>query len=187
MRAHPGVVPHTRPAPVYLTTKDRGLRLLFGVQENEAKYEGPSSIAGVLAARAQALGWAIAELAVVQPDYFPRMPCAEAMISLFTLIDKAFGTTTSLDTLRETAGQQREMLDGATSESEEFREEVEAREGSYDRGTLELEFLSPSQTPSNLPPAGEVVDENREVLPAIEVRGLTRRAIKRQVGHTKPN
>jgi len=141
MRAHPGVVPHTRPAP------------------NAAKYEGPSSIAGVLAARAQALGWATAELAVVQPDYFPRMPCAEAMISLFNLIDKALGTTTSLDTLRETASAQREMLDGATSASEEARVEVENRERSYDQGALELEFLSPSQTPSNLPAAEQIVDE----------------------------
>jgi predicted ATP-grasp superfamily ATP-dependent carboligase len=158
MRAHPGVVPHTRPAPVYLTAMGRDLRLLFGVQANEAKYEGPSSIAGVLAARSQALGWDTAELAVVQPDYFPRMPCAEAMISLFTLIDKALGTTTSLDTLRETASAQREMLDGATSASEEARVEVENRERSYDQGALELEFLSPSQTPSDLPAAEEVVE-----------------------------
>ena len=159
MRAHPGVVPHTRPAPIYLTATDRDLQLLFGIQANAAKYEGPSSIAGVLAARAQALGWATAELAVVQPDYFPRMPCAEAMISLFNLIDKALGTTTSLDTLRETASAQREMLDGATAASEGARVEVENRERSYDQGALELEFLSPSQTPSNLPAAEEIVDE----------------------------
>jgi hypothetical protein len=86
------------------------------------------------------------------------MPCAEAMISLFTLIDKALGTTTSLDTLRETASAQREMLDGATSASEEARVEVENRERSYDQGALELEFLSPSQTPSDLPAAEEVVE-----------------------------
>ena len=159
VRAHPGEVPHTRPSPVYLTATDKDLGLLFGVQANRSRYEGPSGIAGVLGARVQALGWRTVELAVVQPDYFPRMPCAEAMIALFGLLDKAFGTTTSIETLRETADEQREMLDTAMSESEESRTEIETRERSYDKGLGDLEFLSSSRTSLDLPPGEEVADE----------------------------
>ena len=159
MRAHPGVVPHTRPAPVYLTANNEDLELMFGVQANRARYEGPGSIAGVLGAKVQSLGWRTAELAVVQPDYFPRMPCAEAMISLLTLLDKALGTNTPIDTWRDTAADQREMLDRAMTEDSEAQGEVESRERSYDQGEQALEFLSPTRMPSDLPDAEEVANE----------------------------
>ncbi len=159
VRAHPGEVTHTRPSPVYLTATDKDLGLLFGEQANRSKYEGPSGIAGVLGARVQALGWRTAELAVIQPDYFPRMPCAEAMIALFMLLDRAFGTTTPIGTLRETANQQREMLDSAMSADDASRAEIEAREQSYDEGVEKREFLSPSRMSSDLPSGEEVVEE----------------------------
>jgi predicted ATP-grasp superfamily ATP-dependent carboligase len=159
MRAHPGVVPHTRPAPVYLTANNEDLESMFGVQANRARYEGPGSIAGVFGAKVQSLGWRTAELAVVQPDYFPRMPCAEAMISLLTLVDKALGTTTPIESWRETAVEQREMLDRATAEDSEAQGEVESRERSYDQGEQALEFLSPTRTPPDLPSGEEVANE----------------------------
>jgi len=159
LRAHPGEVPHTRPSPVYLTANDMDLKALFGTPANKSRYEGPIGIAGVLGARVQALGWRTAELAVVQPDYFPRMPCAEAMIALLMLLDRAFGTTTSIDTLRETADEQREMLDRSISGDEKSRAEVEAREQSYDEGVEKLEFLSPSRMSSDLPSGEDIADE----------------------------
>ena len=50
LRGRPGEVPHTRPAPVYLTATDIDLELQFGVQSSRTRNEGPSSIAGALAA-----------------------------------------------------------------------------------------------------------------------------------------
>jgi predicted ATP-grasp superfamily ATP-dependent carboligase len=161
LRARPGEVPHTRPSPVYLTATDIDLELQFGVQSTRTRNEGPSSIAGALATQVQALRWRTAELAVVQPDYFPRMPNAAAMIALVRLIDKAFGTTTDTSGLEETANDQREMLDRSVAGDAHSRSVIEEREAAYDQGLEKLDFLAPSQEtePAELPSGEEILRE----------------------------
>jgi predicted ATP-grasp superfamily ATP-dependent carboligase len=162
LRGRPGEVPHTRPAPVYLTATDIDLELQFGVQSTRTRNEGPSSIAGAIATQVQGLRWRTAELAVVQPDYFPRMPNAEAMLALVRLIDKAFGTTTEISSLEETAGDQREMLDRGVAGDEHSRSVIEEREATYDQGLEKLDFLAPSQEPlepTELPSGEEILRE----------------------------
>ncbi len=90
LRARPGEVPHTRTSPVYITASDVELELQFGVQSNSQKYEGPTSITGVLSAHVQTLNWRTADLSVVQPDYFPRMPNAQASLSLIQTPGQGF-------------------------------------------------------------------------------------------------
>jgi predicted ATP-grasp superfamily ATP-dependent carboligase len=162
LRGRPGEVPHTRPSPVYLTATDIDLELQFGVQSTRTRNEGPSSIAGVISTQAQTLRWRTAELAVVQPDYFPRMPNAEAMIALVRLIDKAFGTETDLKELEETAADQREMLDRGTAGDAHSRSVIEEREQNYDQGLEKLDFLAPSQAQegaTELPSGAEILEE----------------------------
>ena len=162
LRGRPGEVPHTRPSPVYLTATDIDLELQFGVQSTRTRNEGPSSIAGALATQVQAMRWRTAELAVVQPDYFPRMPNAEAMIALVRLIDKAFGTETDLSTLEETAADQREMLDRGVAGDSHSRSVIEEREANYDQGLEKLDFLAPTQgsvEPEELPSGEEILRE----------------------------
>lgn len=161
LRARPGEVPHTRPAPVYLTATDIDLELQFGVQSTRTRNEGPSSIAGAIATQAQSMRWRTAELAVVQPDYFPRMPNAEAMLALVRLIDKALGTKTNVTNLEETAADQREMLDRGTAGDSHSSSVIAEREAAYDQGLEKLDFLAPSQAlePQELPSGEEILRE----------------------------
>ncbi len=162
LRGRPGEVPHTRPAPVYLTATDIDLELQFGVQSTRTRNEGPSSIAGAVATQVQAMRWRTAELAVVQPDYFPRMPNAEAMLALVRLIDKAFGTSTDVTSLEETSADQREMLDRGVAGDDHSSSVIEEREANYDRGLEKLDFLAPSQEPlepQELPSGEEILRE----------------------------
>jgi predicted ATP-grasp superfamily ATP-dependent carboligase len=161
LRGRPGEVPHTRPAPVYLTATDIDLELQFGVQSTRTRNEGPSSIAGALATQVQAMRWRTAELAVVQPDYFPRMPNAAAILALVRLIDKALGTETDVTSLEETATDQSEMLDRGVSGDDHSRSVIEEREANYDRGLEKLDFLAPSQAlePQELPSGEEILRE----------------------------
>jgi hypothetical protein len=162
LRARPGEVPHTRPAPVYLTATDIDLELQFGVQSTRTRNEGPSSIAGALAAQVQSMRWRTAELAVVQPDYFPRMPNAEGMIALVRLVDKAFGSQTDLGDLEQTARDQREMLDRGTAGDAHSASVIAEREQAYDQGLEKLDFLAPSGEPlppQELPSGAEILEE----------------------------
>jgi predicted ATP-grasp superfamily ATP-dependent carboligase len=159
LRGRPGEVPHTRPAPVYLTATDIDLELQFGVQSTRTRNEGPSSIAGALATQVQAMRWRTAELAVVQPDYFPRMPNAEAMLALVRLVDKAFGTTTEVSSLEETAADQREMLNRGVAGDQHSSSVIEEREATYDQGLEKLDFLAPVNEPEELPSGEEILRE----------------------------
>jgi predicted ATP-grasp superfamily ATP-dependent carboligase len=159
LRARPGEVPHTRPSPVYLTATDIDLELQFGVQSTRTRNEGPSSIAGALATQVQGLRWRTAELAVVQPDYFPRMPNAAAMLALVRLIDKAFGTTTDTTSLDESVVDQIEMLDRGVAGDTHSRSVIEEREAAYDQGLEKLDFLAHSEPPEELPSGEEVLRE----------------------------
>ena len=163
LRGRPGEVPHTRPSPVYLTATDIDLELQFGVQSTRTRNEGPSSIAGALAAQVQGMRWRTAELAVVQPDYFPRMPNAEAMLALVRLIDKAFGTTTDVSTLEETATDQREMLDRGVADDTHSRSVIEEREATYDQGLEKLDFLAPPPESTELPSGEEILRQVEEL------------------------
>jgi predicted ATP-grasp superfamily ATP-dependent carboligase len=103
LRAFPGNVPHTRPAPVTISASDVELELQFGVQSRGSRYQGPTDLSGVLAAQLQTLRWQTADLTVMQPYYFPRMPNAAAMMALVKVLDHAFGTKTPVSSLEETA------------------------------------------------------------------------------------
>ena len=167
LRARPGEVPHTRPSPVYLTATDIDLELQFGVQSTRTRNEGPSSIAGVLATQVQAMRWRTAELAVVQPDYFPRMPNAEGMIALIRLVDKALGSQTDVSVLEETARDQHEMLDRGTAGDAHSASVIAEREQAYDQGLEKLDFLAPSREPlppQELPSGAEILEEVEKLL-----------------------
>lgn len=165
LRARPGEVPHTRTSPVYINASDVELELQFGVQSSAEKYEGPSSISGVLSAHLQSLNWRTADLSVVQPDYFPRMPNAQASLSLIKLIDKAFGTTTPVDSLEKTAREQRQTIDEGIADDQTTWSEILEREGSYDAGLEKLEFLAPGETkPGDALPSVEAALEDVERL-----------------------
>ena len=160
LRSLLGSVPHTRPAPVVLSSTDLELELQFGVQSRGSKYEGPTDIGGVLSAQVQALRWQTVELSVLQPNYFPRMPNAQASLALIRLLDRAFGTKTPLGSLEEAAESQRKAIDESISSDEATKSTIRELEQAYDTGLERLDFLAPGAGRSlTLPPSEEVVQE----------------------------
>jgi predicted ATP-grasp superfamily ATP-dependent carboligase len=160
LRSLPGPVPHTRPAPVYVTSSDIELELRFGVQARESKYEGPTDIEGVLTAHVQTLRWQTADLLVLQPEYFPRMPNATATMALVSLIDRAFGTTTPLDQLKEAAISQRATVEEILQDDPETRSSIVEMEKAFDTGLERLDFLVPATNESiSLPSSEDIIAE----------------------------
>ena len=160
LRSLPGSVPHTRPAPILISSSDPEFEVEFGVQARTSRYQGPTDIAGVLAAQVQQIGWRTVDLTVLQPHYFPRMPNASASIAIVKVLDRAFGTETNIETLRQEAEEQMKGIESAVSEDAETRLEVAELEQQYDADAANLEFLSAEQAQaSNLPPGEQIVEE----------------------------
>jgi predicted ATP-grasp superfamily ATP-dependent carboligase len=132
LRAFPGSVPHTRPVRVVTSTAHDDLRAQLGLTASDGRYQGPTDIGGVLGARAEALGWKVADLTVFQPYYFPRMPNAAGSIGFIEAFDRAFGTKTPLDTLRETAAAQIKAIEEGIIGSSEVRDAIDELERTYD-------------------------------------------------------
>lgn len=168
LRAFPGNVPHTRPAPVTINASDVELELQFGVQSRPTRYQGPTDLAGVLAAQGQTLRWQTADLTVMQPYYFPRMPNAAAMMALVKVIDHAFNTQTPVSTLEETAEAQVKAIEAGIASDAETRSVISELERRYDAGAMRMDFIAddvdapPSAT--ELPSGAEVVDEIERLL-----------------------
>ena len=162
LRSLPGPVPHTRPSPVYVTSSDIELELRFGVQAKESRYEGPTDIEGVLTAHVQGLRWQTADLLVLNPEYFPRMPNAQASMALVTLIDRAFGTTTPLDELRAESIAQIATVEQGLQDDPETRASIVEMEKAYDKGLERLDFLAPAANESDthmLPSSDEIIEQ----------------------------
>jgi len=163
IRGFPATVPHTRPPPVQVTTPDAELGARFGSQAGRPGYEGPIDILGVLAAVGQEKGWETADLSVLQPSYYPRMRNAAATIAVVALLDKAFGTSTAIESLQTAAEQQIATLEENAPPGDEFRSTLRELERLYDEAKDKSEFLS-SSTDSALPSGKEAVDEIERLL-----------------------
>jgi predicted ATP-grasp superfamily ATP-dependent carboligase len=152
-RAFPASVPHTRPAPVCLSSDDPELIKRFGAQLPDWKIEGETDIGVVLSARAESEGWQVYDLSVLQPSYFPRMPNAQARLSLVRAVAHAVGAPVSLGSLNEAAEGQAKAVAEAFAAAEGMPELIRQLEEQYDSGV-------------NRPNVGEVADGGE--LPATE-------------------
>ena len=168
LRAFPGNVPHTRPAPVTINASDVDLELQFGVQSRPTRYQGPTDLAGVLAAQGQTLRWQTADLTVMQPYYFPRMPNAAAMMALVKVIDHAFNIQTPIASLEETAEAQTKAIEAGIAADSETQSVILELERRYDAGALRMDFLTDDSDPpasaTELPSGAELVDEIERLL-----------------------
>jgi predicted ATP-grasp superfamily ATP-dependent carboligase len=163
IRGFPATVPHTRPTPVQVTTSDAELGARFGSPASRSGYEGPIDILGVLAAVGQEKGWQTVDLSVLQPSYYPRMRNAAATIAVVALLDKAFGTSTAIESLQTAAEQQIATLEENGPLEDEFRSMLRELERLYDEAKDKSEFLSTSPD-TELPSGKEAVDEIERLL-----------------------
>ncbi|HLF79015.1 MAG TPA: PAC2 family protein [Dehalococcoidia bacterium] len=160
VRSFPGEVPHTRPTPILISSSDIELELQFGVQARGSRYQGPTDVAGVLAARVQDLRWRWADLTALQPHYFPRMPNHQLTLTLMRVLDHALGSSTRTTSVQEDARRQIRAIDDSIAGSTESRSAVEELESRYDAGAERMDFLTPpSEESANLPSGEEIVEE----------------------------
>jgi hypothetical protein len=168
LRSSPGSVPHTRPAPISIHSADPELELEFGVQTRTSRYEGPTDIAGLLAAQGQPLGWRAVDLTVLQPYYFPRGPNAAATIAIVKVLDHAFGTSTDVTTLAEEAEEQARNIENNIPDDQQTRSVIADLERQYDEGAADMDFVGtegePEQEESSLPSGAEMVEELEKFL-----------------------
>jgi predicted ATP-grasp superfamily ATP-dependent carboligase len=168
LRSFPGSVPHTRPVPILINASDVELEVQFGVQSRRNRYEGPTDIAGVLAAQAQSMRWQTVDLTVLQPYYFPRMPNAAATMSFIKVLDHAFGTETALRTLPEVAAAQSRAIESDVASDSETRNVIAELERTYDAGAERMEFLADDSDDTGdtgeLPSSEEALQEIERLL-----------------------
>jgi predicted ATP-grasp superfamily ATP-dependent carboligase len=139
-RAFPSSVPHTRPAPICLSTDDPDLLARFGAQLPDWKIEGEADVGVAVGARAQVLGWQVYDLSVLQPSYFPRMPNARARLSLVQAIGHAVGAPVSLGSLNEAVEVQARAVEEAFAAAEGMPELIRQLEQQYDSGVNRPDF-----------------------------------------------
>jgi hypothetical protein len=160
LRVFPGLVPHTRPAPVLINSSDIELELQFGVQTGTSRYEGPADAASVFAAKAQQLRWRTVDLTVLQPEYMPRGANPAATLSFATALDHVYGTNSVNDELRSAVATQRSEIDEAIATDAEKRGAIAELESQYDAGAERMDFLrSGGMQSPNLPSGEQVIEE----------------------------
>lgn len=168
LRCLPATVPHTRPAPVIVNASDPELELRFGVQTSSYSDTGPADVGVALSAHVASMRWHTADLTVLQPEYFPRMPNAQASLALIKLIDHAFGSQTNLDSLREDAEEQLKLIDASMAHDSGARASLAELEARYERGLERMDFLASederAEADAGLPTSAELIEEIERLL-----------------------
>jgi proteasome assembly chaperone (PAC2) family protein len=151
--AQPSGVPHTRPVPVSLSASDSSFEQMFGLKAPASRYQGQTGIVGVLNLALRARGWKNASLWAMVPHYITTGPNPNVAISLIDLLDRGFGTTTDVTSLREEAEQFDDQVRSVLADSDEAAAYVRQLEEQFD---------------TNQPPLPAPQDARPEELPAAE-------------------
>jgi hypothetical protein len=130
--AQPGAVPHTRTAPVTLSASHDDFETQFGLRIPVSRYEGPTGLMSVLNLRLRAMEWRNASLWAIVPHYLNVGPNPNAMASLVRMVDRGYGTHTSLAGIETMIEQFNEQLDSALEPSSEAAAYVRTLEEQYD-------------------------------------------------------
>jgi proteasome assembly chaperone (PAC2) family protein len=154
--AQPAAVPHTRPMPVNLSASHSEFEDMFGLKAPVSRYQGQTGIVGVLNLHLRALGWRNASLWAMSPHYLTVGPNPHAGEGFIRLLDRAFGTSTSLQTLQEEAQQFDEQVAQVVAEAEEAQAYVRQLEEQYDANRP---ALPPGAPQGELPDAPELLDD----------------------------
>lgn len=151
--AQPSGVPHTRPVPVSLSASDTSFEDLFGLKAPASRYQGQTGIVGVLNLALRSRGWKNASLWAMVPHYITAGPNPNVAISLIDLLDRGFGVTTDVTSLREEAEQFEDQVRSVLADSDEAAAYVRQLEEQFD---------------TNQPPLPAPQDARPEELPAAE-------------------
>lgn len=154
--AQSSAVPHTRPLPVTLSSRDEDFERIFGMRAPLSRYQGPTGIVGVLNLQTRAHGWKNASLWALLPHYLSSGPNPSAAVSLIRLIDRGFGTDTPTAELEEHARAYQEQVRIGLQASPDVERHVRELEEQYDAQHPLL--AAPGASSSDAPTAGADLD-----------------------------
>lgn len=156
--AQPSGVPHTRPVPLSLSASDPSFEELFGLKAPASRYQGQTGVVAVLNLALRARGWQNASLWAMVPHYISAGPNPNVAISMIELIDRSFGTTTDLASLREEAEQFEDQVRSVLADSEEAAAYVHQLEEQFDTNQPPLPAPQ-EQRPEELPDAEDLLGD----------------------------
>ena len=130
--AQAAATPHTRPLPVTLSASHDDFEQQFGLEVPESRYEGPTGIVGVLNLSHRSRGWRNASLWAQAPHYLTTGPNPGAITALVEILDRGFGTQTSLASVEAQAADFEEEVRRALAESSEAADYIKNLEEQYD-------------------------------------------------------
>jgi len=161
--AQPSSVPHTRPVPLSLSASDPSFEELFKLRAPGSRYQGQTGVIAVLNLVLRARDWQNASLWAMVPHYISAGPNPNVAISLIELIDRSFGTTTDLASLREEAEQFEDQVRSVLADSDEAAAYVRQLEEQFD--TNQLPLSAPQEPrPEELPDAEDLLGDLEQFL-----------------------
>lgn len=161
--AQPAPVPHTRPLPITLSASDASFEEQFGLEVPVSRYEGPTGIVGVFNVHQRSLQWRNASLWVQVPHYLTVGPDPNAIRSLVAVIDRGFGTHTSIEPLLARQERFEEQVREALQSSREAEGYIRQLEEQYDSSKPALPAPLDAQ-PAELPTSEEILHDLEQFL-----------------------
>lgn len=127
-----GALPHTRPVPLRLVTMDEAFGPAFDTEPQLSNREGPTGLITVLSVAFERARFRTATLTAMTPFYVSAEPNPNAVSALAQAIDRAYGSSTSLDALQVVKARVDQSADDALAQSAELRAAVTQLEQQYD-------------------------------------------------------
>ena len=156
--AQAGAVPHTRPLPVTLSASDSDFEGQFGLRVPTSRYEGPTGIVGAFNVDQRQRGFRNASLWAQLPHYLSAGPNPNAISALVQLIDRGFGTETSLARIERRIERFKEQVQQAITESGEAESYIRMLESQYDANLPQLTEPDTGDDPE-LPSAEDLLSD----------------------------
>lgn len=127
-----GALPHTRPVPLRLVTMDGAFGPAFDIEPQTTNREGPTGLVTVLSVAFERARFRTATLTAMTPFYVAAEPNPNAVSALAGAIDRAYGTSTSLEALRVVKERVDQTAEEAVAQSAELRAAIVQLEQQYD-------------------------------------------------------
>ena len=156
--AQAGAVPHTRPLPVTLSASDSDFEGQFGLRVPQSRYEGPTGIVGAFNVDQRQRGFRNASLWAQLPHYLSAGPNPNAISALVRLIDRGFGTDTSLARIERRIERFKEQVQQAITDSGEAESYIRMLESQYDAKLPQLTEPDTGDDPE-LPSAEDLLSD----------------------------
>ncbi len=164
VRGYAAAVPHTRPAPIFITCTDPVLASQFRCPNASFKNDTPGDVGHALTTMAAARGIATVDVHLLLPEYVRPMPRGGAFLTLTRLIDTFTGRTSDTSALESAIEQERATVDEYVRLDQHLAGQIRALEDKHDGGNdwaAEVTGDEPSPPPAepDLPPGNEVADQ----------------------------